>query len=186
MGSAGRAGCAGRPDAACATVAATMAERPGPNVFGEQWEREIEHGPFAIRGTRVGALAGSQRLGLAVYELPAGRRNMPYHAHFGIEEMLIVLSGRPTLRGPGGERELAAGEVVSFPPGRDGAHQLSNQGTEPVRYLMVSSTADADLIEYPDSGKIGARGGAFGASGSVSHMVSSSEQLGYFDGEPDA
>ena len=163
-----------------------MAERPQANVFGEQWEREIARGPFAIRGTRVGALAGSERLGLSVYELAPGKRNMPYHAHFGIEEMLVVLSGRPTLRGPGGERELAAGEVVSFAVGRDGAHQLINESAEPVRYLMVSSTADADLIEYPDSGKIGARGGGFGASGSVSHMVSSSEQLGYFDGEPDA
>jgi uncharacterized cupin superfamily protein len=163
-----------------------MAERSQPNVFGEQWEREIAHGPFEIRGTRVGALAGSQRLGLSVYELAPGKRNMPYHAHFGIEEMLVVRSGRPTLRGPGGERELAAGEVVSFPVGGDGAHQLINESAEPVRYLMVSSTADADLIEYPDSGKIGARGGGFGAPGSVAHMVSSSEQLGYFDGEPDA
>jgi uncharacterized cupin superfamily protein len=160
-----------------------MAERESPNVFGEQWEREIAHGPFGIRGTRVGAAAGARRLGLSVYELPPGKRNMPYHAHFGIEELLIVLSGRPTLRGPDGERELGEGEVVAFPVGRAGAHQLINNGETPVRYLMASSSADADLVEYPDSGKIGARGGGFGTPDSVSYLLSSAEQLGYFDGE---
>jgi uncharacterized cupin superfamily protein len=160
-----------------------MAERPGPNVFGEVWEREIAHGGFAVRGSRVGAAAGAQRLGVAVYELAPGKRNMPYHAHFGIEELLIVLSGRPTLREAGGERELAAGEVVAFPPGRDSAHQLINNTQEPVRYLMVSSHADADFVEYPDSGKLGARAGAFGTPGAVTHILSTAEQLGYFDGE---
>ena len=160
-----------------------MAQQPGPNIFDDSWEREIAHGAFAIRGTRVGAAAGCQRIGVCVDELAPGKRNMPYHAHFGIEEMLIVLSGRPTLRGPDGERELAAGEVVSLAAGRDGAHQLINNTDTPVRYLMASSSAAADLIEYPDSGKIGARGGSFGAPDSVSYMLAGGEQLGYFDGE---
>jgi uncharacterized cupin superfamily protein len=160
-----------------------MAQPPGPNIFGEEWEREIAHGAFAVRGNRVGAAAGCQRIGLGVYELAAGKRNMPYHAHFGIEELLIVLRGRPTLRGPGGERELLTGEVVSLPAGREGAHQLINNTDSPVRYLMASSSAPADLIEYPDSGKIGARGGSFGAPDAVSYMLACGEQLAYFDGE---
>jgi uncharacterized cupin superfamily protein len=160
-----------------------MAQPPGPNVFGNEWEREIAHGGFAVRGSRVGAAAGAQRLGVSVYELAPGKRNVPYHAHFGIEELLIVLSGQPTLRGAEGERELAAGEVVAFPPGRDGAHQLINNTREPVRFLMVSSYAEADFVEYPDSGKLGARAGAFGAPGAVVHILSTAEQLGYFDGE---
>jgi uncharacterized cupin superfamily protein len=160
-----------------------MAERPGPNVFGQTWEREVAHGPFALRGTRVGAAAGSQRLGACVYELAPGKRNLPYHAHFGIEELLIVLHGRPTLRRPDGERDLAPGEVVAFAAGRDGAHQLINNTDSPVRYLMASSSAAADLIEYPDSGKIGARGGSFGSPDAVSYTLSAAEQLGYFDGE---
>ena len=73
-----------------------------------------------------------------------------------------MLRGRPTLRTPQGERELAEGEVVAFPPGREGAHQLINHGDAPVRYLMVSTKATADLVEYPDSGKIAAQGGRRG------------------------
>lgn len=157
----------------------------GPNVFGDVWEREVSHGPFAVRGTRVGAAAGSERLGAAVYELDPGMRNLPYHAHFGIEELLIVLSGRPTLRRPAGERELAEGEVVAFAAGREGAHQLINRTESTVRYMIVSSSAPADLIEYPDSAKIAARGGDFGAADAVSHMLSTERQLGYFEGEPD-
>ena len=156
-----------------------------PNVFGEVWEREVSQGRFGVRGTRVGAAAGAERLGASVYELEPGKRNLPYHAHFGIEELLIVLRGRPTLRTPAGERELAEGEVVAFAPGRDGAHQLINDSDAVVRYVVVSTTASADLVEYPDSNKIAAMGGGFRAPGAVSYMLSTAKQLGYFDGEPD-
>jgi uncharacterized cupin superfamily protein len=158
-----------------------MAERP--NVYGEAWEREITHGGFAIRGSRVGAAAGAQRLGLGVFELAPGRRNLPYHAHFGIEELLIVLSGRPTLRTPDGERELGEGEVVAFAAGSEGAHQLINATDQPVRYLIASSGADADVVIYPDSGKVGARGGGFGAPGAVSYVLPTAAAVDYFDGE---
>jgi uncharacterized cupin superfamily protein len=155
----------------------------GPNVFADEWERDVAHGPFGIRGSRVGAAAGAERLGVSVYELAPGKRNLPYHAHFGIEELLIVLSGRPPRRSPAGARRLEPGEVVAFTAGRDGAHQLINDGESAVRYLMVSTTAPADLVEYPDSKKIAAMGGGFRAPGAVSYMLSTVEQLGYFDGE---
>jgi uncharacterized cupin superfamily protein len=155
-------------------------------VFGDEWEREVSQGAFALRARRVAAAAGAQRLGMSACELAPGKRNLPYHAHFGIEELLIVLRGRPTLRTPTGERQLEEGEVVSFPPGREGAHQLINASDAPVRYLMASSKATADLIEYPDSGKIAAQGGDWGSPGSVSHLLSTEHQLGYFDGESEA
>ena len=40
---------------------------------------------------------------------------------------------RPTLRTPEGERELAPGDVVHFPEGEAGAHQLWNDTDEPFR-----------------------------------------------------
>jgi uncharacterized cupin superfamily protein len=154
-----------------------------PNVFEPDWERAVEHGSFALRGSRVGAAAGASALGLGVFELAPGKRNLPYHAHFGIEELLVVLAGRPTLRTPAGERELAPGEVVAFPAGRAGAHQLINRTDEPVRYLMASTKAQADVIEYPDSGKVSAQGGEWGSPDAVAHILSAAAQLGYFDGE---
>jgi len=164
-----------------ATVAAVT---PDANVFSSDWERSVEHGAFAVRGSRAGAAAGARALGLGVFELPPGKRNLPYHAHFGIEELLVVLAGRPTLRTPAGERDLAEGAVVAFPAGRAGAHQLINNTDAPVRYLMASTRAPADVIEYPDSAKISAQGGEWGSPDAVAHMLSTARQLGYFDGEP--
>jgi uncharacterized cupin superfamily protein len=154
-----------------------------PNIYTDSWEREVDHGSFNVRGSRVGANAGATQLGMTVYELAPGKRNVPYHAHFGIEEVLVVLKGTPTLRASDGERELAEGEVVAFPPGRAGAHQLINRTQEPVRFLMLSSKALADVVEYPDSGKIGARGGDFGGPDAVRYVLPMEPQLDYFEGE---
>lgn len=145
----------------------------------------MEHGSFGVRGSRVGGQAGATRVGVTVYELDPGRKNLPYHAHFGIEELVVVLRGSPTLRSPEGERTLEEGEVVAFPPGRAGAHQLINRGECVARFLMLSSKASADLIEYPDSGKISAQGGNWGTPDAVAYMLSTEAQLDYFEGEPD-
>jgi uncharacterized cupin superfamily protein len=160
-----------------------MSDEGQPNVFTEEWERTVEQGGFGVRGSRVGAAAGASHLGLTVYELDTGKRNLPYHAHFGIEEVIVVLRGTPTLRSPEGERELAEGEVVACPPGRAGAHQLINRSEDVARFIVISSKALADLIEYPDSEKISAQGGAWGTPDAVAYMLSTVEQLGYFEGE---
>ncbi|MBS1871520.1 MAG: cupin domain-containing protein [Actinobacteria bacterium] len=162
-----------------------MTEQGQANVYTQEWQRTVERGGWGLRGASVGALAGARQVGMTVYELDPGKRNLPYHAHHGIEELIVVLRGTPTLRTPAGERELAEGEVVAFPPGRDGAHQVLNRSDEVVRFLMLSSKAPADLIEYPDSGKISAQAGAWGTPEAVSYMLAMEPQLDYFAGEPD-
>jgi uncharacterized cupin superfamily protein len=162
-----------------------MTDESRPNVYTDDWQRTVEHGSFGVRGSRVGGQAGATRVGVTVYELDPGRKNLPYHAHFGIEEVIVVLRGTPTLRSPDGERTLEEGEVVACPPGRAGAHQLINRGDSVARFLMISSKASADLIEYPDSGKISAQGGEWGTADAVAYMLSTESRLEYFEGEPD-
>jgi uncharacterized cupin superfamily protein len=65
-----------------------------------------------------------------------------------------VLRGRPTLRTPDGEHELAEGDVVAFPRGKGGAHQLRNGTDAPLRVLMLSTRLAPDVVEYLDSGKV--------------------------------
>jgi uncharacterized cupin superfamily protein len=156
-----------------------------PNIYDDAWQRTVEHGGFGVRGTRVGALAGMAEAGMTLYELDPGKRNMPYHAHHAIEETIVVLRGTPTLRTPEGERELAEGEVAVCPRGRLGAHQLINRSDSVARFLIVSSKAPADLIEYPDSGKVSAQAGAWGTPDAVAYMLAMEPQLDYFAGEPD-
>jgi uncharacterized cupin superfamily protein len=123
---------------------------PAPNVFTDAFS--IERGP--IRAEPVARKAGAEQLGGTVYELPPGVEGIPMHLHWGMEEMLVVLAGVPTLRTLDGDRELAAGDVVAFPRGRRGAHALANRSEEPVRYLMLSTKASPEVVEYPELGTV--------------------------------
>jgi uncharacterized cupin superfamily protein len=70
---------------------------------------------------------------------------------------LIVHRGRPTLRTPEGERQVAEGEVVHFPVGPDGAHGLCNDTDEAVRYVVAGIRVSPEVAEYPDLKKITAQ-----------------------------
>ena len=109
---------------------------------------------FRRSSTRVGAALGAARTGLSVYELPPGEAVGPYHYEDPDEEWLLVVSGTPTLRHPGGEDELEPGDLVLFPAGPDGAHLVRNNSESPARVAMFSSTSDAGAVVYPDSDMI--------------------------------
>jgi uncharacterized cupin superfamily protein len=82
---------------------------------------------------------------------------VPFHFHHASEELLVVLRGRPTLRTGDGSRQLDEGEVVHFPTGPDGAHALSNDTEETVRYVMASTLRSPEVAEYPDLRQITAQ-----------------------------
>jgi len=90
--------------------------------------------------------------------LEPGDRLWPYHTHHLNEEWIIVLGGEPTLRNPEGEQVLKEGDVVCFPRGNDGPHQIINRTDSPIRVLMLSSMIGGEIIEYRDTGKILAKG----------------------------
>jgi uncharacterized cupin superfamily protein len=121
-----------------------------PNIMNPEWEAERP----GLRGQRVGAAAGAEKLGATLYEVDPGGRVSPLHIHHANEELLIALSGRPTLRTGDGERELEAGEVVAFPAGRRGAHHVLNRSDEPARVLIASTMVYPEVVEYPDSQKV--------------------------------
>jgi uncharacterized cupin superfamily protein len=157
---------------------------PGPNVFEPEFDGGSERPGFTVRRARLGRQAGARRLGASLYEIPADQSPWPYHAHLGNEEMLIVLRGRPHLRTPEGWRQLHQGEVVSFPPGEDGAHQIHNRTAEPVRVLILSEMIAPDIAVYPDSGKVGMFGRAPGGAGEgVRLYVSRDSGVDYWEGE---
>jgi uncharacterized cupin superfamily protein len=121
------------------------------NLFSDDWEAELPE-PFRLKVFRAGAAAGAERLGATVYEIAPGGAVSPYHVHHGIEEMLVVLSGRPTLRTPDGWRELEPGELIAFPAGDRGAHRVSNRSDAPARVLLLSDTHYPEIAEHLDNG----------------------------------
>ena len=131
------------------------------NLFHGEVDRTSEDYEFPAgfrwREAWVGDQLGGERIGASVYELPPGERTFPYHFHYGNEEWLLVVTGEPTLRSPGGERRLRPGDVVCFPAGPDGAHQVRNDTDEPTRVLMLSTLRSPDIVRYVDSDKIGVR-----------------------------
>ena len=101
-------------------------------------------------GARSRRLPRGEDLGASLYVLVPGATTGYYHFHHGIEEMLLLIEGRPKLRTPEGERTLELGEVVHFRKGPEGAHQIINDTNETVRLVMVSNQASPDAVEYPD------------------------------------
>jgi len=126
-----------------------------PNIERPQFDDDRDAPGFTRRRARIGRQAGTQKVGLSLFEVPPGQAAYPYHWHVGEEELLIVLAGTPSLRTPGGWRELEQGEVVSFPVGEQGAHQVVNRTERTVRFLAFSNQVP-DIVVYPDSDKVGA------------------------------
>ena len=102
----------------------------------------------------VARAVGSSTTSMFIYDLAPGQRQSPYHYEYE-EEWLVVVEGTLALRTPDGEHTLERGDLVCFPAGPAGAHQLMNRSEVPVRTLMFSSSRAPAVSVYPDSGKIG-------------------------------
>jgi uncharacterized cupin superfamily protein len=153
------------------------------NVFSAevQWDDDDPAG-YNAGASRFGGEIGGSMLGATIYELPPGQSNCPYHYEYGNEEWLTVLRGRLTVRHPGGEEELEAGDTVAFVNGPDGAHKLTNRSDEPVRVLMFSTQIEPSAAVYPDSDKIGLWPG----DDRDKIMVNRADaNVGYWEGEVD-
>jgi uncharacterized cupin superfamily protein len=125
-----------------------------PNVFSDEWDELDDWSGGGAKSTRL--VGPGPQLGVSVYELGPGNSAV-YHFHHGSEELLIVLHGRPTLRTPDGERQLAEGEVVHFPTGPEGAHGVRNDTDDAVRYLVAGIRVSPEVAEYPDTKQITAQ-----------------------------
>ena len=124
------------------------------NVFSDKWDALDDWSGGGAKSARL--VERGPQLGASVYELGPGNTTA-YHFHHGSEELLIVLRGRPTLRTPEGERQLAEGEVVHFCTGPDGAHGMRNDSDGPVRYVVAGIRVFPEVAEYPDTKQITAQ-----------------------------
>ena len=115
------------------------------------WLQERDRPGFSWRRKRI----AGDLLAASLFELGEGQRIAPYHYEEGQEEWLLVVSGEPTLRTPEGEQRLAAGDVVSFPAGPDGAHTVAGPG----RVLIASTQVVPRVVGQPDSDKVFVRWG---------------------------
>jgi uncharacterized cupin superfamily protein len=124
------------------------------NLYGEEWDETRDRDGWRMKEAFVGHHIGGGLIGASMSEVEPGNKHWPYHTHHANEEWVIVLRGEPTLRTSEGERLLKEGDVVCFPRGKDGAHQIINGTDSPIRVLMLSSMVAPDVVEYVDTGKV--------------------------------
>lgn len=113
---------------------------------------------FAVETGEIAQVLGLERLGAMLHVVPPGKTAFPFHRHHVSDEMFLILSGNGVYRI--GEQRLAvkAGDCLGAPAGGE-AHQIVNTGSQPLRYIGFSNNDHAEVVEYPDSGKIGIKAG---------------------------
>jgi uncharacterized cupin superfamily protein len=137
---------------------------------------------FAVSRARIGPLLGLSKLGCTLHEVPPGATAYPFHSHRANEELLFVLAGRGELRFGRATHAVREGDVIGCPTGGpETAHQLTNTGDAPLRYLAMSTMIDPDVCEYPDSGKVGAFAGD--GDGELMHLSHVDSAIDYWKDE---
>jgi uncharacterized cupin superfamily protein len=168
-----------------------MGDRRHPRVVNldEVEARAVSKGSrFGAKMKSLGRASEAQTLGCTHYEIEPGRTAFPLHFHCINAEAIFVLDGEGTLRVGEATVALRTGDWVTIPPGPKYAHQLTNTGSAPLRYLCVSTLKSADIVGYPDSKKVAAVAGESYASAMrgeqwVRIFAREGSTLDYYDGE---
>ena len=125
------------------------------NVFDAELPPDRDPPPYSAPDYRFAKDIGASMMTARLYDLPPGNSNCPYHYEYGNEEWLILLSGEVTIRTPEEEVHLRRGDVICFAEGPEGAHKITNNGSETARFLFMSTDHEPAVAVYPDSDKIG-------------------------------
>ena len=122
------------------------------NLFDPTWDAEVGEPEAKLRAVRLARPAGASRLAANLYELEPGAIVSPLHFHHANEELLFVISGTPTLRrGGGDERQLEPGEIIAFPPGPEGVHQILNRSLATARILICATNDLPEVAEQTET-----------------------------------
>ena len=132
---------------------------------------------FASR--RLAPAIGVEQAGRDGLRAPARPEQLPLPLRVRLRGVAPRVSGRPTLRHPGGEDELEPGDLVGFPEGPAGAHKVTNPTDETVRIMILSTKGGSGVAVYPDSDKVG----LFTEDGADDVMVRRESDVDYWDRE---
>jgi uncharacterized cupin superfamily protein len=137
---------------------------------------------FDASRAMLGATLGLSKLGCNVTQVASGCVAYPFHSHRANDELFLVLAGRGELRLGAARHAVKEGDLIGCPAGGpETAHQLVNTGSEPLRYLAISTQIDPEICEYPDSGKVGAYYGD--GKDEFAHLSRYADRVDYWQGE---
>ena len=107
----------------------------------------------AIRSNKsIGDAVGLRNLGVHLITVAPGSRSTEYHFHHYEEECVYVLSGQGTAVIGEQTHKIGPGDFLGHPLDK-GAHEMINDGTEPLVCLVVGQRLAQDITDYPRTGK---------------------------------
>jgi uncharacterized cupin superfamily protein len=102
----------------------------------------------------LAAVGQGYHVGVAIEELPPGKRTAPAHYHMLEEEHVYILEGSLTLRLGAETHRMQAGDYVCFPAGQKAGHCLVNDGDAPCRYVILGENNPNEVAVYTDTNKV--------------------------------
>lgn len=130
----------------------------------------------------IDQLLGLTGLGAMLHVVPAGKTAWPYHRHLGKDELFLVLSGSGEYRVGDRRLPIKAGDCIGAPAGGE-AHQIINSSADELRYIAFANHGQADVMEYPDSGKVAVVIASGSTPSSIYDVTGRLTSAGYWDGE---
>jgi uncharacterized cupin superfamily protein len=152
------------------------------NLNDIPWETTPSEGRYGCDDRIVADHVPQQKLDFVVTRLEPGKASCPYHFHHVGEELFVVLEGTGQVRLGGATYPLRPHDVVSCPPGPEGAHQFINDGDVPLVYMAISTVEPVEVCEYPDSDKVMTNVRRDGKR-ALLHIARRADGVAYMDGE---
>ena len=157
--------------------------KPLINLADLRFEPPDEEGFFSSRTAPISDRIGARDLAYNLTVVPPGKSCCPFHSHHAEEEMFFILEGTGELRFGDQRYAIRAHDVIACPTGgAEVAHQIINTGATDLRYLALSTVADLEACEYPDSNKVQVVAGPRGAR-TLRKIVHAEKTVDYFDRE---
>lgn len=157
--------------------------KPILNLADVEFDDVEENGLYTSSRAQIGTHIGARKLGYNLTVLPPGKAQCPFHSHRVEEEMFFILEGEGELRFGDERHPIRKHDVIACPTGgADVAHQIINTGTTTMRYLALSTLAETDVCEYPDSQKLLVVSGKAGKPG-LRKMFRAERTVDYYDRE---
>lgn len=109
-------------------------------------------GPFeAVLFSDSGGLT---QFGAFLETLPPGSSSSIRHWHSDEDEMLYMLDGTLTVHEGAESYTLSPGEAASFKAGVPEGHYAENASDTPVRYLVIGTRSERDVVTYPEADRV--------------------------------
>ena len=157
--------------------------KPIINLADVEFDDIEDNGRYTSRRGLFSEGIGARKLGYNLTELPPGKVQCPFHSHHGEEEMFLILEGEGELRFGDQTYRIRKNDVIACPTGGpDVAHQITNTGITAMRYFSLSTLADVEICEYPDSNKVGNYADEPGKDG-LRKMFRAETAVEYYDRE---